>query len=213
MANYYLEFSTLVKCPSAEAQEWLVGRFVCPHTLCPSELDKLTEAQINEMEERWLACCAEKQTGIDAPWGVWIYTEESGIPETVAEVIAEYQLKFEDHNEFYLSWACSCSKPRIDVFGGGAVHVRDGVISWLPVDEWHDAADAGLTVTKFFDGHADESIGLAARQKYASEDVRIAETPAFVRDPDNPDDIWVMAMVRVTEKKMVEVTPHDTQGA
>jgi len=56
--------------------------------------------------------------------GVWFHEEESGNPEDV-EFIARKLIDYLEINEpFYCSWAYTCSKPRINEFGGGALVMK-----------------------------------------------------------------------------------------
>jgi hypothetical protein len=54
--------------------------------------------------------------------GYWFHSDESGDPEQLALFIHHLIEKF-DLPPFGFDWAFTCSKPRIDEFGGGAVWI------------------------------------------------------------------------------------------
>lgn len=66
--------------------------------------------------------------------GVWFHYEESFNPDH-AEMIARALVNgLEIDEPFYCSWAYTCSKPRIDEFGGGAFVLKRGYETY-----WCDA--------------------------------------------------------------------------
>jgi len=58
--------------------------------------------------------------------GVWFSHDESINPEHVAIIAREIIEELEIDEPFYCSWAYTCSKPRIDEFGGGAFVIQRG---------------------------------------------------------------------------------------
>jgi len=58
--------------------------------------------------------------------GVWFHTDESLIPEHVERIARAIIEELEIDSPFYCSWAFTCSKPRIDEFGGGAFAIVRG---------------------------------------------------------------------------------------
>jgi len=58
--------------------------------------------------------------------GVWFYDEEYIEPTHVEKIARTLINELEIAKPFYCSWAYSCSKPRIDEFGGGAFVIVRG---------------------------------------------------------------------------------------
>jgi hypothetical protein len=56
--------------------------------------------------------------------GVWFHDDESANPEDVEFIARKLIDILEIDKPFYCSWAYTCSKPRIDEFGGGAFVVK-----------------------------------------------------------------------------------------
>jgi len=77
---------------------------------------------------------------------LWIHEELSGDPELVIEFVLLCAEKFDLKGLWGFAWADTCSKPRLDAFGGGA-HVIDlgarKTIGWVNTNEWLCDALAG----------------------------------------------------------------------
>lgn len=67
--------------------------------------------------------------------GYWFHSDESGDPEQLALFIHHLIEKF-DLPPFGFDWAFTCSKPRIDEFGGGAVWITKEGFEWLSTSNW-----------------------------------------------------------------------------
>lgn len=65
----------------------------------------------------------------------WFHADESGDPEQLALLIHHLITTF-DLPPFGFQWAHTCSKPRIDEFGGGAVWITKKGFEWLSTDSW-----------------------------------------------------------------------------
>ena len=54
---------------------------------------------------------------------LWLYGEEYADLEKLGHLIQNFLRRFRPHDCWALSYACTCSKPRVDAFGGGAVFI------------------------------------------------------------------------------------------
>ena len=114
MAQNYQQFSTTVDYTTEEQRQWL-----------SVELSKENEDGYTPNE--YQDCKKEND-----PIGYfWVYAEESGDIERLAEIVSDYQQKFNLLGEWILRWACWCSKLRVDEFSGGAVAVYKGKVKWI----------------------------------------------------------------------------------
>ena len=123
MANNYTESSSFLAVPKEklpEAQE-IIARII-------GELE-------NEEEEGYCGCSAEVE-GLEGeqPCGVWFHGEESINVDHVEMIARELIERLELDEPFFCSWAFTCSKPRIDEFGGGAFVIKRGYETY-----WCDA--------------------------------------------------------------------------
>jgi hypothetical protein len=66
--------------------------------------------------------------------GVWICHDESVNPDHVETLVGRLLEELEIDEPFVFSWSYTCSKPRLDEFGGGACVVQRGQPSM-----WFDA--------------------------------------------------------------------------
>ena len=61
---------------------------------------------------------------------LWIYAEDTGTLEHVAHLVQKFLKRFHPDQCWSLSYATTCSKPRVGQFGGGAVFVTADEIRW-----------------------------------------------------------------------------------
>lgn len=105
MANNYLESSSMIEIPEEKRE-------------AACKILEQVEHELEQSEEGHAGFTAELE-----PKGMWIYGEESiNIEHTellVSRLVDELDLK-----PVTISWAYTCSKPRIDEFGGGACVIR-----------------------------------------------------------------------------------------
>ena len=68
-------------------------------------------------------------------WGrhLWIYSEQYGSVDQVAWLVQKFLRQFRPQDIWALTYACTCSKPRIAEFGGGAVIVTADELRWEDV--------------------------------------------------------------------------------
>jgi hypothetical protein len=72
-------------------------------------------------EEGCCDCCVEVEES-----SVWFYSDEYINPAHVAEIARALVEELEIDEPFYCSWAYTCSKLRVDEFGGGAFGIVRG---------------------------------------------------------------------------------------
>lgn len=109
MANYYTQFSLLIK-GTPEQRQWLYDTL--------SNADEYT-CEVLEQGDK-----------------LWLYSEEGCNLERVAVILASYQEKYSLPDPIILEWAHTCSKLRVDGFGGGAVAIHKGTLEWFnPSDQ------------------------------------------------------------------------------
>ena len=117
MANNYSQFSEMIPCENKEQQDWLM-----------QELAIAIEFDDGER----VPACAFEADGDD----VWVYSEDSGDLEALADVVATFQVEFDITEPWTLTWADTCSKPRLGNFGGGGLVIYKGKVHWLDTWNW-----------------------------------------------------------------------------
>jgi hypothetical protein len=146
MADYFTQFSEVVPNLTAEEEAWLRRQLEVVHvfgdrSFTEEELPdglKVADADWSghrlflkpegcDAEEDGNRICEYEFQDDDRParWGrhLWLYTEESGDPESVADLVQKFLKRFRPDQCWVLTFACTCSKPRVSSFGGGAVFV------------------------------------------------------------------------------------------
>jgi len=69
-------------------------------------------------------------------YGLWMYTEEAGEPGMVAEFVQSYLKEFHPDDIWTLTWAATCSKPRLGEFSGGGVVVTAKKLYFVEAGCW-----------------------------------------------------------------------------
>jgi len=144
VANNYLQFSEVIPHLTEEEEAWLQEQLEVVYVFGDREY---TEERIpDELDEApdWEGCRAwrdleEYNPDSDEPVGfqyefcepdtdelgrhLWIYAEEWGYPSRVAHLVRKFLKTFRPDEFWALTYAATCSKPRIGEFGGGAAFV------------------------------------------------------------------------------------------
>ena len=125
MANYYTLFSVLFPVGSADN--------VAPALALYEQL----AAELEEENETigFLAEADEPSTGVD----LWLHSDESGEPEHVITFALRCAEAFGLTGMWGFRWSLSCSKPRLDGYGGGAQLLdlgRRESLEWMDCEHW-----------------------------------------------------------------------------
>jgi hypothetical protein len=67
---------------------------------------------------------------------LWLYSESYGNPENAAWLAQKVLKQFRPDQCWSLTYASTCSKPRVGEFGGGAVFVTANEIEWQSADDF-----------------------------------------------------------------------------
>lgn len=110
MANYYTQFSFIALSDLTEAEkDWI-----------EKELDTPDDLDHSYYFDRSIQ-------GSD----LWIYTEESGTPEDVADFLQAFLSEFRPDQYVTFEWANVCNKPVLNAFGGGGAIVTAKETIWF----------------------------------------------------------------------------------
>jgi hypothetical protein len=107
MADYYTNFSTLIKDLTSEECEWW------RNYLIEREREKLKEP-----DNYWIVCELEPRD-----FDAWLYSEGSCDIEKTAELIQRFLSANRPNSCHSFEWADYCNKPRIDSFSGGGCFI------------------------------------------------------------------------------------------
>lgn len=149
MANNHLEFSEVLTNLTEEETSWLKRQLevVCVFSDEEYPEDDLPEG-LDPTNTQWTGCRVyrdmdgyepdfgvgfqyEFDTDVEG-WGqyLWLYAEENGEVNRAAHLVQKFLQQFRPDQCWSLSYAYTCSKPRVGEFGGGAVFVTAAEIKW-----------------------------------------------------------------------------------
>lgn len=143
MANSYRQFSETVSVLTQGEEIWLRGAL--------EDTDELSEEDYAAwvQEYRFLELCdadfwpAFEWDIVRVPNGIrylWLYSEGSGDVKAVGALLSRFLELFRPDDDFSLTWADTCSKPRFGQFGGGWMYVTKDSIEFGNV--WDAVAKA-----------------------------------------------------------------------
>ena len=128
MANNYCISSSKLMCPEHENKK----------------VQAIVDRVVKEIEEGkhddWDFCGVDASVEDD---GVWFSADESVNLEHMELIARALIEELEIDEPFYASWAYTCSKPRIDEFGGGAMVIKRGYETY-----WVDAMSNARTTVE-----------------------------------------------------------------
>lgn len=128
MAEYHTLFSLQINGLNKKERAWL-----------EKELYKNSEKTETAYEEHYLYFDNDLLVfcfWFISPTSLWIFSEDYGKPDIVADFIQKFLNKFRKNETFGFSYALTASKPILDGFGGGAYFISAKKQKWLGTDMW-----------------------------------------------------------------------------
>ena len=110
MADYYTLFSAIIPNLTPEEAFWLRGEY---------------ERRKNMEDDDGLPLSDfgfQIETGKDS-FSAWIHDDMLGNVDAVADFVQCFLKRFRPNECWGMEWSNSCSKPRTDAYGGGAIFV------------------------------------------------------------------------------------------
>ena len=177
MANHYLQFSEVLPHLTGDEERWLQHQLEVVLVFRGREYVKgsLPEG-LDPAEAEWTGCRVyrdlegfesefDESAGFeyrfsndlhgDGSRQFWIYADESGDLERLAHLIQKFLCQFRPDQCWSLTYATTCSKPRLGEFGGGALFVTADEIKWHNAEEFIQQERAAVTGAKM--GSADRT--------------------------------------------------------
>lgn len=142
MADNFLQFSAEIPKFNEEERAWAEAHLALFEGDGPQEEGDPGYDEFDELIGVYELECDDDTLGFDWGWmgdgGLWIYGELSGNPDHVAAFAQMFLKKFRPDDAFAMSWGTTCSKMRIDEFGGGAIFVTADKVEWMNAWTWCD---------------------------------------------------------------------------
>ena len=125
MANNYQQLSSGFKLKTIAEREWWERKLAVPAFEDNDEDDPDSDFNVRnyatiESDDNFL----------------WFHFDESGDIDALVEVLQEFLKDIDPEGAIGFSWADTCSKPRVDEFGGGAVYITATDTKWMNTDMW-----------------------------------------------------------------------------
>jgi hypothetical protein len=148
MPDNFLQFSLSLPLKTRAELRWCVKTLAALTRLfdSPGEFDEKRARALGPLGRRVID---EQWQYFDAQWSIepphdetaavgalWLFAEEAGCPEHVAAVLEAYLKKFNPTGIITFSWAYTCSKLRVNEFGGGAAVVTADGTKFLDAQSW-----------------------------------------------------------------------------
>jgi len=139
MADYYTNFSLVLKLPSEEAQEYALD--LHRQASMANQGDELPQGfpdDLANQTEEW-----QFEVEADSPangHGIWLHSMNGGI-DAVCAFIQHLLKRFDSQAKVKFEWSHDCSKPRTDAYGGGAAVISATEIKTMTTAGWLNAQD------------------------------------------------------------------------
>lgn len=155
MANNNLLFSEVIPSLSDQEHDWLKQQLEYVYVVGDREYtDRDVPLDLPDGAVAWEGCRIFRpheegddesaefefvfEEEADGSWGrhLWLYAEESGDPGQVAHLVQQFLKKFRPDQCWSLTYATTCSKPRVGEFGGGGLFVTADSIEAFDANDW-----------------------------------------------------------------------------
>jgi hypothetical protein len=177
MANNYLQFSASLDDLTSEEAKWLEEQLAEDENHCPVFLRDHEDSEDDDYTYSGFECEFQEREG---KCYLWLVAEESGAPGRVAHLVQKFLKRFRPDQCWSLTYATTCSKPRVGEFGGGAVFVTADEVRWQNAYEF--IAQQQSTFKAERKGDADCQAGDA--EEAVPEEEQCAESPTGRHLPD-----------------------------
>jgi hypothetical protein len=118
MTYYGIEWSVLIPAVTDEQRNWLLEEIA-------KELEEYDDTP----------ACYEPQVEKDGSVWVWDDGFQGNNLDRLLDLVAAYQNQFDLQEPWKMRWSYTCSKPRLDAFGGGAAVVWRGYVRTISIED------------------------------------------------------------------------------
>lgn len=134
MADYFTNFSLVIRLPDAAAQAYALNLAGNGSRLSQGdEAEGEFPAELQAHTEGW--CFEVEADVVEAHPGLWLHSSNGDI-EAACAFIQHLLKKFDPAGQVTFEWSHDCSKPRVDAYGGGAAIVTAKEIKTMSTGQW-----------------------------------------------------------------------------
>lgn len=157
MADYYTHISTMIDDPTPEDLEWWRTTLELVDRFRGDEIDMAAYERLAQDQKQILDALMDDRF---VNWGiraevdknVW-FTDEDGGPnlDGLAQLIQIFHQRFRPLGIHTFRWSETCSRPRVDAFGGGVMVITAKEIKALNVSQAEENAVRSFQKTGIID--------------------------------------------------------------
>lgn len=133
MADYYTQFSLEVGPLSKKEADWFAKRLPDPED----------EYEDDQVDCEWSLSPIQ---GKPKKFSVWFQSDGEGSIEPLVNLLTAFLGAYRPKQAITLVWSCTCSKPRLDGFGGGACVITAKKMHWIDAQAWAEKKVAALNL-------------------------------------------------------------------
>jgi hypothetical protein len=135
MANYFTNFSLILKLPDEAAQKRALELAAQARDLMYESAKPPAEfpAALAEVIDDWQF--ETEAENLPDGWGLWLHSDCGGI-DAVCTFIQHLLQTFDPGGRVTFEWSHDCSKPRVDAYGGGAAIITANEIKTMNTGQW-----------------------------------------------------------------------------
>jgi hypothetical protein len=134
MADYFTNFSLILRLPDKAAQDYaveLAAKAAEAHEYGDTPTDFLPA--LLPLIEDWQFETAPTTDG--KKYGVWLSSSRGGV-DAACGFVQHLLQKFQMQEPVAFEWSNDCTKTRLDAYGGGAVVITAGRIKTMTTRDW-----------------------------------------------------------------------------
>jgi len=139
VANYYTSYSFIVE-DNPDAIKELKKLLDAANAIYEGAWGDVDDEELVALTDRYgedmRYSRADWQGGGEDDGSIWFHEEESGDIDGLIEVLKRWTYEHHRDKPIGFEWANTCSKPRLDAFGGGAAVVLNGFAKFMNTSTW-----------------------------------------------------------------------------
>ena len=140
MANNYTQFSEVIPRLTPDEEAWIREQLDSGAMQDESRRSQLAwKPEFEDIDYVTFEWSVEDDNDEDVDScgrHLWLHSDESGSPIDVAAFVQAFLKKFRPDQSFALTWADTCSKPRVGEFSGGALFITAHAVEVCSPFEW-----------------------------------------------------------------------------
>ena len=141
MADYFTDFSVTMQLPDQAAVDYIDKLLKRASELRDGGQNQEAAACPEGFPEELWECIENWQIRYSMPtvrsgFQIWLRSDESGDVDTACAIMQHILKRYYPNDYATFSWSNTCSKPRTDGFGGGALFITALGVKFMNTAKW-----------------------------------------------------------------------------